>query len=268
MTLKPFCHSFGVGVIDRHDKIHLLTSDEWDEMEKIIKVLKWPFVLTKELQSDRLTLSDVYGLWVKMNIKLRKENHPLANILKRHLFRREALVLKHKTMIAAIYLDPRYNGLLSVDEQETAICLLENLWTRLNRNDSQCAQDSESVEQELLSNNECNMDSDLLAFVQSTDQRMSMNAQPKSVRSQAISFYKTETMKNVLNSKSILDYWSGTVRHEYNTLYELSQVLLSVPATQVSVERAFSSLRFILTDYRQRIADEALENILLMRLNW
>lgn len=37
--------------------------------------------------------------------------------------------------------------------------------------------------------------------------------------------------------------------------------------SQVTIERAFSSLRIILTESRNRLNEEALENILLVKLN-
>ncbi|KAH8292959.1 hypothetical protein KR200_010267, partial [Drosophila serrata] len=35
----------------------------------------------------------------------------------------------------------------------------------------------------------------------------------------------------------------------------------------VSIERAFSTLRLVLTDYRNRLSQDVLENILLVKLN-
>lgn len=43
--------------------------------------------------------------------------------------------------------------------------------------------------------------------------------------------------------------------------------VLSVPATQVSVERLFSGLKFILSPLRTNINEHILENQLLVRAN-
>lgn len=51
-------------------------------------------------------------------------------------------------------------------------------------------------------------------------------------------------------------------------LYKLACVLLAVPTSQVSVERAFSALACVLTNRRTRIGKENLENILLVKLNY
>ena len=46
----------------------------------------------------------------------------------------------------------------------------------------------------------------------------------------------------------------------YPELFELSNVVFSVPATQVSVERLFSGLKFELSPYRCNITANNLEN--------
>lgn len=50
-------------------------------------------------------------------------------------------------------------------------------------------------------------------------------------------------------------------------LYELAQVILAVPPKQVSVERLFSGLKFILSPHRSKMNSDVIDNILLIRLN-
>ena len=65
---------------------------------------------------------------------------------------------------------------------------------------------------------------------------------------------------------NILEYWRNmkTVQPE---LYKLSVVVFAVPATQVSVERLFSGLKFILSPLRSTINGSVLEDQLLIRVN-
>lgn len=44
-------------------------------------------------------------------------------------------------------------------------------------------------------------------------------------------------------------------------LYQLASIVLAVPAMQVSVERAFSSLKFILAPQRSNISEDTLEDM-------
>lgn len=254
----------------------MLSSEEWSEVEEIVKVLKWPYILTEQLQAEQLTLSDVYGHWITMEIKLQKENHSLTRLLLKHLRPRREKVLDHQAMNAAVYLDPRFNRLLDLEKRNEAVYFLQNFWIRLvnfqglNLNETEDPDAGDGAELDFIDDN---IDADLLALVRSTDERISKpsgsaSAKEKCIKTQLIKFFQTETIINVQKAKGILGYWSSAVRYEYHALYALSRVLLSVPATQVSVERAFSALRFVLNDYRTSMSDESLENILLVRLNW
>lgn len=65
---------------------------------------------------------------------------------------------------------------------------------------------------------------------------------------------------------STLQYWESK-KLEDGELYLLSQTVLGVPATQVSVERAFSALALVLTKQRTSLTEENLNNILVVKLN-
>lgn len=50
-------------------------------------------------------------------------------------------------------------------------------------------------------------------------------------------------------------------------LYQLANVIFAVLPTQVSVERLFSDLKFVLSSYRTNIGSKNLENQLLIHTN-
>lgn len=266
---------WGHSVIEKKKRKYLLSSEEWGEVENIVQVLNWPNILTQQLQAEQLTLSDVYGYWITMELKLRKESHPLAYLLLEHLAPRRVTVLENQAMNAAVYLDPRYNGLLNVEKRNEAVKFMQALWKRIRHSDIH-NDDIGGQHHDIELKYECNdVDSDLMAFVTASDTRFAKSgtiatADENSLRTQLIEFYQRETILNFPKgeNKNILGYWSSAIRFEYDALYELSQILLSVPATQVSVERAFSALRFVLNDYRTRLSDDSLEQILLLKLNW
>ncbi|XP_043865087.1 uncharacterized protein LOC122757888 [Drosophila mojavensis] len=79
---------------------------------------------------------------------------------------------------------------------------------------------------------------------------------------------KIETLKlPVMKANTdVLCFW----KYKKSTdpeLYALSKVCFAIPPTQVTIERAFSSLKLVLSDNRNRLSHETLENILLVRLN-
>lgn len=65
---------------------------------------------------------------------------------------------------------------------------------------------------------------------------------------------------------NVLEYWHNK-RFSNPILHKLAMVVHAVPATQVSVERCFSILKFILNDYRASMRPDTLENLMLLRLN-
>ena len=67
-------------------------------------------------------------------------------------------------------------------------------------------------------------------------------------------------------NENALQYWEQ-FKESKRELHEFSQVVLAVQTTQVSVERAFSSLKYILSPLRTSMSEQLLENILLIRRN-
>ncbi|XP_017493052.1 PREDICTED: uncharacterized protein LOC108381145 [Rhagoletis zephyria] len=66
---------------------------------------------------------------------------------------------------------------------------------------------------------------------------------------------------------NVLEYWRKFYRNECEML-KLAEVVLAVPATQVSVERAFSALSTILTKLRTKLSKKSLSNLLITKLNF
>lgn len=67
-------------------------------------------------------------------------------------------------------------------------------------------------------------------------------------------------------SENTIEYWANN-KTPFKEIYELATIVNAVPVTQVTVERAFSSLAFILSPLRNSLNPDTLENILLIRLN-
>ena len=63
---------------------------------------------------------------------------------------------------------------------------------------------------------------------------------------------------------SIFNFWKN---HDSKTLSKLAKVVLALPTTQVSVERLFSGVKYILSDLRNGLAEDSLEAIMLQRIN-
>lgn len=65
---------------------------------------------------------------------------------------------------------------------------------------------------------------------------------------------------------NVLHYWKMLYKEDKD-MYRLSQIVLAVPASQVSVERCFSALPIILTKLRSNLTKKCLNCILIAKLN-
>lgn len=96
----------------------------------------------------------------------------------------------------------------------------------------------------------------------------SSNSSQTSVRTKIETILKTYYInQSRLNHKiNILKFWKS-METTYPEIYILAKIVFSVSSTQVSVERLFSGLKFILSPYRNNINSKNLEDQLLVRTN-
>lgn len=179
--------------------------------------------------------------------------------------RYKPMLLQNPIILAAVYLDPRYQMSLNEDNRKLAISFLVGLNKRVddlkrNTEHAQVTQAQNTIE----------LDSTdaFRNFLQSmrgeecTPVVGRMNASESEVLHLLNALYGIELPLNV----SILDYWNSQ-KDIQTQLFNLCSIIFSVAPTQTSVERAFSALALILTPLRSRLGDRTLKNILLIRLN-
>lgn len=70
----------------------------------------------------------------------------------------------------------------------------------------------------------------------------------------------------IQKKENLLHYWESR-KDLFPELYTLSNIVHAVPMTQVSVERLFSSMKFILSDLRTNLSHDILDDILIVRSN-
>lgn len=67
-------------------------------------------------------------------------------------------------------------------------------------------------------------------------------------------------------SLTIFDFWEKN-ESSFPALYEVACVVNAIPPSQATVERAFSTLKFVFGVHRTKIDQDRLEDILMIRLN-
>ncbi len=167
----------------------------------------------------------------------------------------------------------RYNILLTAAESKRARSHLKQLWGSLQiRNSNQQPtistqpreeQESGSAERENAAERE-NEEDEVESYLKSKESRRRSVPQRNEGFEKILDTFLKEP--RVEKSKNVLEYWFGK-KSSNVVLFELSQIALSVPATQVSVERLFSSLKFVLSPQRSQMSETVLNNVLVVRAN-
>lgn len=263
-----------------------LLLQKWSTLTEMEMVLQIPYKATIALQEKELSLSDVYGIWLNMQVHLRllmkKCKTSFAKCLKECIVMRKKTIFENPVTSAAVYLDPRYRTeILRKEEQRNqAIEFLTNLHNRIQNIKTIAA----PVENEQVNNvsallEECNVSIDFndpkqLQKYLNRSSASSLSDNSFDLPEQRdigfdirlmIELFQPEKV-DLRKDKTIVQIWED-LKTENPHLYELATVIYAVPPTEVEMERNFSSLEFILTPRRGNLYAENLEDILLLHLN-
>lgn len=182
---------------------------------------------------------------------------------------RETQLFDNELFRAAIFLDPRFKVFLSDEDKVKAKDTLKTTWENMRRLKIS-ENESEPGPQEQISTTVPKANEDELDVIIREKERLRPTQQEvrqSTVRNEiSISLDSFDNVPLLNKSANVLQWWESMKTHK-NDLYELSQVVLAVPMTQVSVERSFSGLKFILSPYRSNISSALLGDVLLVRAN-
>lgn len=159
---------------------------------------------------------------------------------------------------------------LSDDETSTAISYLQAVWNQIvlvqSRNKTPNAEDEQNIS---IVDNDTEAEDVMEQLLVATENRkrrarlVQVRRQPNNL----LMILKEFNNHPRVNSKdSILQFWEGKKLTDPQ-LYQLAITMLAIPCTQVSVERLFSSLKYVLSDLRYNLKDSIVEDILVLRNN-
>lgn len=246
-----------------------LTDDEWNDLTEIRDVFEDCYIFTKKVQSTQMTISDFYAEWIDMKFKLKKMPvYDLAEQLLYYMERREAKFMESPITLSALFLDARYRVLLN-DKPMAAQMAINHLACLYKRIRDLCPLNLPSFESTSSVPNDDQNNNDFDNYLDSLDQGAQYNSQPacEGIMPKLVQF-DIEMKSKKRNSKKnhVMNFWEAnkTVKPE---LFELAKIVFAVASTEVSVERNFSALAFILNKYRCSLTDAMLDEILFVRLN-
>lgn len=261
LECKDFSSSLAESNLD-----YYFAENKWLKLNLIVDTLQPLTEATLKLQSEQLTLSDFYGIWIHCKIKLRNLKNLFADILYNELSNREKSLLQSDSLLGAVYLDPRYQILLSPSQKVQAVQHLKNIWNKLQYLEKSISMTNEEAQSSSVMPDE-KVD-DLEDFLRSKELTIETHRFPISVNVD-IEFLLNnfDHVQRLERKKPILEFWEEN-KNTYPHLHKIAMVVLGAPATQVSVERAFSGLKFILRDNRNSLNENTLEDILIIRGNF
>lgn len=254
--LKEFCEENYPDLID---------NETWTKIEETLQALQPCRILSKRLQEEQLVFGDFYIAWIKCITELEKINNTIAIILVICMKEREVNLLKNDTFLSAVYLDPRINSILSNEQIEKARNHLIHTYQRHNnlqkepRNENNLNQANVPMEPDTSR-------SDIDHFFERRymqRQRERPTEACNQLKTILIDFLNQPLLQT---NENILKYWNQK-RFTYPQLFYLSNIVLATPPTQVSVERLFSSLKFVVSNLRMSLKDSIIDDVLVVRNN-
>lgn len=248
-------------------KIFEMALQKWTTVQELVRVLRVPYEATIALQNPCITLSDLYGIWKKMTLRLEafaaKDGifqTTLAPKLIAALNKREASIFNTPQMEACLFLDPRFRTVIlnNRDAIDRAKEYLLCLWSRLNSLTESNTPQNGSTE-----------------FHSSFDEQVELNRLMSQGLSAtlAVSSHQNQGIEEALDSfqpnfllteKSVLEFWQS---QKHSLLYKLAMAVFSIPPTQAKIEQNFSSVGHVFTERRFQLSEERLKDILLINLN-
>lgn len=256
---------------------------KWAILREIAYLLRIPYNATIALQKKSLTLSDVYGIWLKMTLHLtacmKKENYQtdLASHLLNAVTERKEEIFNNPMMTSALFLDPRFRNQIVHDENkmQQAKTTLLNIWRRLITLDVDANKPAE-VENVVI--NTSNKSEVSFEYDEQTalDKYLGSGFTTESIvpnESQRVEesvdiehlldMFNPEPIKS---DENIIQFWENN-KNKYKEIYKIATVVMGFPPTEVQNERDFSKLNHVFTDRRCNLTEERLEDIMTINLN-
>lgn len=258
--------------------------DAIKEMEEVLHVV---YLTTVLLQKNDFTLSDFYGCFQIIELRLKRMiggPKPMLTKLARHLLNcmgnRKAKVIETPLMICAVFLDPRYKCTIESDYEkiQMAKITIEQIWNRMKLVKGVDSKEDEKQKSLAKKNNiedfyaelDLHLNQTLGLHPSSTGHGLGTGTDDSNDKGSiinAISQYELAISGfRMKSSDSIHEFWENK-KTEFGILYEIAAVVFAIPPTQASVERNFSALKYMLTDKRYNLKAELLESLLLIHLN-
>lgn len=275
IELKEFC-------VRHEESFEALYVDDktWKEFEKLLDVLDVAATLTSVMQGEKLLVPDFVYYWFKMTSKLDGMNSVYAKKLLACVKSREGEIMKNDVVKAGWFLDKTVSLLIEETEStEKAKAVIRMVHKKRATMLGTVVEDSIEENRESETDDDEN-DEDVdefdihlktlgkgkrkLKIVGSVETSGNpFQGSAKQLEDEIRDYTKADVPKKKMNT---ITWWIEN-EEKYPLLSTIALDIISAPLTEVSVERLFSHLNFILTKHRSTLKGTLLDDILFLRLN-
>lgn len=194
---------------------------------------------------------------------------------------RSQTLFDSEPFLGSLLLDGRYNIVLSEEQRKRAVQHVRRIWaelnlvlaeddnkergTKRNRNSNSFSLSPALSHSSSMSTDSHDELDDVLSHLEKQKE-----LQPNQDRTRAnLDNELTAFLQRVrVERREDLLRILAKLKLSYPCLYKVPQVAHALPTTQVSVERLFSSLKFVLSAHRSRLHDDVLDDILIVCPNY
>jgi hypothetical protein len=233
-----------------------LSEPEWKKLLTLASILKTPYEVTIKLQSASITPGSFLKEWSALKAALRKQP-PLASPIADSMEQREGKLFDNDLFLAAVFVDARYRILLNEEQVERAKHGLRAVVKRIRFRTCQRLE-VPSIEAGLDSSTSTDDEFEKELDCIERRRRFSAAAPPTDI---------DEDIEAMLTLGRIKASPFVAAERYPSGLKAATRTLTAMPVSQVSVERLFSGLKFILSDQRGALKADLVEAILFLRTN-
>lgn len=236
---------------------------DWDLLLEMAPALNLVAVTMTKLQRENILLSDIYAEWIVLFDDLHELKTDYSKVLLEAIRNRFVFIFGPEChpMLACVWMDPRYQLMLSTNEKEIAMAHLLGLYERISAMEEDNIVKSDACESHQEHQDESG--SRLEKFMEAFEKGSNVNRESIEMGEILESFNNMDRMPTKIDPRK---YWRER-KMSAPQMYTLSKVVFAVPGSQAAVERKFSFLSHTLTKFRNSLSDETLERILFMRSN-
>lgn len=236
-----------------------ISNDDTKKLNSLYECLKPINELWSVFQKEDLTLSDFYSMFLECEIKLKNLSNDFVAKLTQILKKMESNILCDEQMLAAIFLDPRYQLLLTEDQKMAAKIHLEQLWEEMRYT---LVNEVEMIDTNL---QQPDNDDELENLLKRKEMELDVK-KPTTLVEVHTALIHFDGVQRLSRKENILKYWEDN-KTINPVLYELSRAVFAMPATHATHVRAEAALDLICQNNKQSLSDGTLEDMLLIKLN-